>query len=211
MRHQPADGAIANLLHRLGDHVVVAPAEAGDEREVLRLRQLLRRDDLAHARGVGRARLLAEDVLVGVHRRGEVLWAEAGRRRQQHDVDAAVDHLVVRVEPDERVAHVELHLRPELGAALQPRRRLSHDRLVDVGDRGQLVVGIRGEGLPGGAAAAPAAADQADLDGVGHRLARDDAGETGDEHAGGRPGLLEKVAPFYLLRIVFNRHDVLTA
>ena len=166
------------------DHVVVAPAEARDQREVLRLRQLLRGDDLAHPRRVRRARLLAEDVLVGVDRRRQVLRPEARRGRQQHHVDAAVDHLVVGIEAEEGV--VDLHAAPEFRAAPQAGRGALDDRFVDVGDGRQLVVRVRAQRLPGRAAAAPAGAHQTNLDGVRDRLGGDDARKAG-HHAHRRP------------------------
>ena len=48
----------------------------------------------------------------------------------------------------------------------------------------------------------PPAAHQADLDGVGDRLAGDDAGKAGRNHTGDRPGLLEEVAALNLVRVV---------
>ena len=141
-------------------------------------------------------------MLVGVHRRRQVLRPEARGRRQQHDVDAAVDHLVVGIEPEEGV--VDLHARPELRAALQPGRRLLDDGLVDVGDGRQFVVGVGDQRLPGRAAAPAAGAHEADLDGIGDRLAGDDAGKAGRDHTGDRPGLLEEVAAFNLVRFVFG-------
>ena len=81
-----------------------------------------------------------------------------------------------------------------------PRRRLFDDLVVDIRDGGQFIVGIGGQRLAGRTAAAAAGTDQADLDGVRDRLAGDDAGETGRDDTGDRPGLLEEVAPLNLVR-----------
>ena len=101
-----------------------------------------------------------------------------GRRGQQHDVDAAVDHLVVGIEPEEGV--VDLHAVPEPRAALQPRRRPFDDLASSMSATAvSSLLGSAVSACAGRAAAAAAGADQADLDGVGDRLAGDDAGETG--------------------------------
>ena len=201
--------AFLHLIDRLLDHVVVAPAESGNEPEVLRLRQLLGGHDLAHARRVGRARLLAEDVLVGVHRRRQVLRPEARGRGQQDDVHAAVDHLVVGIEPEERV--VDLHARAQLLAAPQPRRRSFDDGFFDVGDGRQLVVGVRGQRLGGRSGPPAAAADDANLDGVRDGLGGDDSREAHGHRTGHRPGPLDEVAPFNLVGVVLRcfGHNVL--
>ena len=197
MRNEPADGALFDLIERLLDHVVVTPAEPGHERQVLRLCELLRGHHFAHARGIRRAGLLAEDVLVRVHRGRQVLWPETWRRRQHDHVHAAIDHFLVRIQPEVRV--VDLHPRPELLAARQPFRRAFDDGLLDVGDGRQLVVGVRRQRLGGRSGAPASAADDANLDGVRDRLGGDDSRKTRRNRTGHRPAFLDEVAAFNLV------------
>ena len=98
-----------DLPHRLPNVRVVPPAQAGDDGEILLLRLAARLHDALDAGRVDGDRLLDEAVLALVDGVREVLRPEMGRRRQQHDVDAAVDHLLVAVEADEHVVVGHLH------------------------------------------------------------------------------------------------------
>ncbi len=207
VRHEPAERAAVHLLHRGRDHVVVAPAEPGDERLALGLLGLVRLDHRADARAVGRRRLLAEDVLVGIDRRLEVRRTEPRRRGEQHDVDVAVDDLLERIEAVDLV--VDLDLAAELLAAGEARHGLAHDGLIDVADGRQDGVLVGAERLCGGPAATAARTDETDLEGIGDRLTRDDARESGGNDAGDGSGLLQEVAALRLAGHVLRcvRHD----
>ena len=166
-RDDVADRAVVDALHRLALAVVVAPAEAGDDRQVLLLRLAARLQDRADAGGVDGDRLLAEDVLAGLDGRLEVQRPEVRRRGQEHHVDAAGDHLLVGVEADEAAVgrDVDLGRRSSasfwsvLEAVLEP-------VLEGVAHRDELDVRVGVQGLRGRAGAAAAAADEADAQGV---------------------------------------------
>src|SRR5262249_31422145 len=80
---------------------LVAALRAGGDAEILLLRFLVRGQYLADAGAVHGDWLLGEDVLALLDRVLNVLRPEAGGRRQQDDVDAAVDDLLIGVEADE--------------------------------------------------------------------------------------------------------------
>src|SRR4051812_31880818 len=101
-----------------------------------------------------------------------MLRPESGRGREQDHIDAAVDDLVVGVEAEERL--VDLDAGAEFLAALQPRRRALDNRLVYIGDGGQLSVRVGTERLSRGPAAAAARAHEPDLERVGDGLAGND-------------------------------------
>lgn len=53
------------------------------------------------ARRVDGDRLFGEHVLAAIDGRLQMQWSKVRRRGKQHEVDIRVDHLLVRVEPDE--------------------------------------------------------------------------------------------------------------
>ena len=112
-----ADRAVLNPLDRFADAQVVAPAEAGDDGQVLLLGLFARLQHAAHARRIDGDRLLAEDVLAGVDRGLQVQRAEVGRRAEQHDVDVAFHDLLVAVEAGERRVVGDAELLAELPRA----------------------------------------------------------------------------------------------
>ena len=71
---------------------------AGDDAEVLLARLLVGREHRADAGGIGRYRLLREDVFPGSHCRLEVNGTESGRRRQDNHVDVRGENFLVGVE-----------------------------------------------------------------------------------------------------------------
>ena len=73
-----ADGAVVDALHRLALGVLVAAAQAGDDRQVLLLGLAARVQDRADAGRVDGDRLLAEDVLAGLDGRLEVHGRKCG-------------------------------------------------------------------------------------------------------------------------------------
>ncbi len=105
-----ADRAVVDPLHRLADAQVVAPAEPGDEAEVLLLGLFGGGHRHLHRRHVDAVRLFAEDVLAGVDGRLQVDGVEVRRGGDQHHVDAALDQLLVGVEADEAMIVVDGHL-----------------------------------------------------------------------------------------------------
>src|SRR5690606_31777 len=54
----------------------------------------------ADARRVDSDRLLAEDMLIGIHRGLKVQWPEHRGCGQQDDVHPGIDHLLVSIKPD---------------------------------------------------------------------------------------------------------------
>ena len=84
--------AVVNALDRFLEPVVVAQAEARDDRQVFRLRLFADFQHAAHAGGIDGDRLLGEDVLARGDRGLQMQRAELRRRAEQHDV-AAVDDL----------------------------------------------------------------------------------------------------------------------
>ena len=160
----------------------VPPAETGHELGALLLRLLRRRDHAAKTGHVGRHRLLAEDVLAGVHRLLEMIGAESGGRREDDDVDAAVEDVVDRVEADELPAGIDHD--PVLVLLLESVEAPAKPIGVHVAHRPEEDAGIGADRLarrPGAAAAAP---DQPDLESLtrgrrapdGHREPRHRAG-----------------------------------
>ena len=92
-----ADLAVEHLLHRLAARLVVPPAEAVDERQVLGLGVLAGLNELAQARPVHGHRLLDEAVDPLLDRVGQVDRPEVGRGGQEHQIHL-IDDLLVGVE-----------------------------------------------------------------------------------------------------------------
>ena len=173
-----ADGAVVDLLDRLDVPLLVAALGAGDDGDVLLLGLVHQPVALAGAGRVDAHRLLAEDVLAGLHRRIQVVRAEPRRGGEDDQVHVGGEQLLVGVQPDERAVRGQLHLLDEpavvlallvgerlhrvLGPVLEcvrdgddlELRRLAVDLLLGVED------------VLDGPHAATAAADEADLDGV---------------------------------------------
>jgi hypothetical protein len=140
---------------------LVAVAESRNEIDVLFAGALGGLNHGAHAGAIDRHRLFAKDVLAGLNCCLQMHRPKAGGRGQEDDIDA-IDDILVRVETGrtpigrdidflgEFVAQIAL----DCGEALFDlvRKRIGH------GD--ELDIGIRGQGVLGGGGAAPAAADQ---------------------------------------------------
>ena len=110
-------------------------------------------------------RLLAENVLAGVDGGLQERGMEVRRAGDQHDVDVAVDHLLVGVEADEAMGVVDRPAAPGyffLSSSQAALELLGED--VGHGHQPDVLAGVHGIG--GRAAATPAAADQPDLDHV---------------------------------------------
>ena len=93
-----ADRAVVDALDRREVFGLVAPLRAGDDAELLLRRRFVGGEHRADAGRIDRHRLLGEDVLAGGDRGGEMHRAEAGRRRQDHEVDVRREHFLVGVE-----------------------------------------------------------------------------------------------------------------
>ena len=152
----PADG--------LAEAVVVAQAEARDDRQALRLRQLAALQHRADARGIDGDRLLGEDVLAGLDRGPEMQRPEVRRRAEQHHVDTAVDELLVGVEADEAVVGRRRRpCEPTFSSCLRMCQALLASRSSKASAMAtSLTFGVGGERLGGRAGAPVAAADQPD-------------------------------------------------
>jgi hypothetical protein len=156
---------------------------------------------LADARPVDGHRLLGEDVLARRHRRLEVHRPEARRRRQDDVVDArGVYHLLVGVQPTEGAA-LEVDLVAQvlddpvfLGEVGQPAAEVVGLGLEEVADGDDLDALGGLQDVLGGAGAPAAAADQADLDGVGALGVDAPRGQQGAGRGGG-PGRGQELAP----------------
>src|ERR1019366_6236299 len=105
----------------------------------------------------------------------EVDGAKARRRGQEHDIYAAVDDLLVGVQPNKASLGRDFDLiRVILLQALQTPLELILERIAHCREDDVLV---GGEGLAGGAGAAPPATDQADTQGVGVFLGKEWSGQ----------------------------------
>src|SRR6185295_1128395 len=154
-----ADLAVMDALDRLHERRLVPVLRAGDNRQLLFLGLLAELEDLADADRVDGAGLLDEAVLALLDRVREVDRAESGGRREEDEVHAAVDDLLIGVPTGEHVVRADF-VAVEL--AQGPLRAL--DAVGEhVAERGELDVGGGGEAVLGGAGAAAAAADEADL------------------------------------------------
>jgi hypothetical protein len=107
-------------------------------------------------------------VLALLDRVREVRGAEVRRRREDHDVDAAVDDLLVGVEAEEALVRLHADAVALLGQGLdQPREAPVHPVREDVAHRGQVHVAVgREQRVRRRAGPAPAAADEPDPDRV---------------------------------------------
>ena len=152
------------------------------------------RDDRLVAGRIHGHRLFGEHVLAGGNRGLQVGRPESGRRREDHVVDVAGDHLLVRVPPGELLFLGHCDLVPELRQVLEALGETVREQVAD-GHEPDARSG--GEHVVDGARAAPAASDHADadlvassgegsgdVDGRGERAAND-----------GRRGGAQEIAP----------------
>src|SRR5262249_45284921 len=108
------DVAGLNALHAFEIAVLVAALGAGANADPFSQRIFIGGQDLADAGAVHADRLLGEDVFAGGHRGLNVHRPEAGRRRQDDVVGAAVDHLLMAVEADEAAVFGQVDLVAQL-------------------------------------------------------------------------------------------------
>src|ERR1035441_5786817 len=114
-------------------------------------------------------------MLARVNRRLEVHGAKARRRGQERDIHAAVDDLLVGVQPNKALLGRDFDLiRVILLQALQTPLELILER-VAYGREDDVLVG--GEGLAGGAGATAPATDQADAQSIGVFLGKEWSGQ----------------------------------
>ena len=97
--HQLADRAVLHLLEGVLDHVVVAPAEAGDQRSGSSARAFSVVSSTERTPGASVAIGFSQNTcLLASMQAARCMRAEARRRGQQHHVHAAVDHLLEGVQ-----------------------------------------------------------------------------------------------------------------
>ncbi len=176
IRDDVADRARFQLVERGDDVVAIAPAKTGHQREVLLLGKLGRLQHVTHAERIHGDGLFAEYMLACFNAGAQMPRPETRRRGQDHHVHAAIDHLLIGIEPEKNILRLHLHL----GAAgfHQLIQAFIDALLRDVGHRGQLgeIVGLHG--LRRGSSAPATAAHQADLNRVGRRLRADQRGKS---------------------------------
>ncbi len=139
------------------------PLQADADFQVLGLGMLIGGQHAADARPVDAQRLLGEDVFARLDGRLEMNRAEAGRRRQDDQVDVRRQELFVRVEAGELMVGLDgdpLRLRAEF--VLEVMQAALQLVLEGVGHRHELHVPLRRQGLMGRSGTASAAADQTD-------------------------------------------------
>ncbi len=93
-----ADGAIVHFFESGDDGIVIAPAEARDERKIFGVCFFGCGKNGAHTWSVGSNRLFAEYMFVGCNASFEMDWTETGGRGEDDDVDAGVDYFLIGVE-----------------------------------------------------------------------------------------------------------------
>ena len=195
-RQDVADGAVVDPLDRFDILRLMMALQADADLEVLLLRLGGGGDHAVDADRVGRHRLLHEHMLAGPDGGLEMDRPEARRRGEQHDVDPSVERLLIGVEADEPAVfrHIDL-----VGMALrQLPVALGEPIGKRVGHRDELDRPGCGQRLLAGPGAAPAAADQGDLDQVvpGGMSRSGQAQRTGECAAGGQNGRrFQKFAP----------------
>src|SRR5665213_1980939 len=159
--------------------------------EVLFLGFLDGGQEFANALGIGRHRLFRKDVLALLDGVLEMNRPKSRRRRDDDQVGAGVDRLLIGVEADKLMIVLDIDLVAVL--ALERVVRTLEAIFKRVGHRDQFDRPLRGaQRLPGGAASATAAADERDLDRLiagGMSRPRDKAIGGGYRGGGGRRGL----------------------
>ena len=96
-----ADRAVVELLDGFDVPRVVVPLQADADHQVLLLGFFVGGQDAAHAGASTATGFSMKMCLPAFTAASKCMRAEAGRRGEDHEVDAAVDHLLVGVEADE--------------------------------------------------------------------------------------------------------------
>ncbi len=161
--HHVADSAVVNALHGFDIARLEAALQAGDDAELLFLRQiagLLHELEPARVDAVG---LLHKHMLAGLKGRHGMEGMKLGCVGNQHHV-RRLDHMLVSVETGKAMGIVHNHLR---AFGVLQRFTLVVDAVAEhVAHSHQPRAGVGSERLKGGAAVAVAAADHADLDDI---------------------------------------------
>ncbi len=183
-----ADGPVVNPLDRLAFGRFIAIAQSRHEREALLLGFFARLQNAAHARSIDGDRLLDEGVLARGDDRLQVLGPKVRRRGENHDVDAAVDHLLVGVEADEAVVVGDGDPLAKLHAQVVQARLHPIGKRIAQGREFEVRVGPQRVG--GGATPASTAADETHLQHIaaGGVRAATDRQSSGQRSAHGRGG-----------------------
>src|SRR5262249_20819869 len=165
-RDEVAQNAVADPLETLDIAGLVAALGAGDDRQALLPGFLVGCEHPADAGPVDCDRFLGEELLAGLDDRLDVQGPEAGWGRQRHEV-AAVDHLLVGIEPDEAAVIGDVELLLTMRIVPDTLAAVLEVVFEDVAHGVERDVGAGARGLAdvlGRAGAAPTAADQPDLD-----------------------------------------------
>ena len=166
-RDDLADRAVVNPPQGFQVRSLMVALQADTNLQLLFLGDLVGLQHLPDTGGIDGHRLFHEDVLAGLHGVFEMDRTEAGRRGEDDQIDAAVDHLLVGVKPGEDLLGHDLHA---VALFLQSPLDAVHDIagvvFERIADGGQLDVAVGGKCLHGGSRSAPAAADESHLDRV---------------------------------------------
>ena len=100
-----------DLIERRDNVVAISPAEAGDQRDIFLLGELRGFEHIAHAERVDGDRLFAKHMLAGFDAGAQMHGSKTRRRGENHNVDAAVDQLLIGVQSEKQVLRFDLHLR----------------------------------------------------------------------------------------------------
>ncbi len=160
-----ADLAVPDALHHLEIAPLVTPLRPGDDGQAFLSGQVGGRDHRANPDGIDRHGLFHEDVFPGLDGGFEMQRSESGwcGRDDEVDVGACADLQVV-VEPGESA--VDRYLDAVGKVLLQPVERALDPIRDEITEGDHLDTGSRLEAVERRAGAAPAAADDANLDGV---------------------------------------------
>lgn len=116
----------------------------------------------------------------------ELHGAEARRRAEEDHIDAALDHFLIGIEPDElAVADVDFGGRLVAQGTGNVAQLVLDDLGIEIRDRVEFAIVIRQTGLTGGATSTAAHADEADLElfvVLGHEV------DVGEQDLGGGGG-----------------------
>ena len=181
------DRAVLEPSDGFSHEIVIAPAEAGDDRQVLLPGERAGVDDGADAGAVGGDGLFDEAMLAGLDGGLEVQRAEAGRGGEQDDVNA-LDDLLVGVEPGKAVVVGDVEARAPLAAQVGAAGFEVVGEHVAEGDEPHVLAGVHR--VDRRARAPAAAAHEADFDRVGTgrvRAGARDAGRQGRAQQRRRP------------------------
>ena len=188
-----ADGAVGNTFEKFTPRIVVAPAEPGHDGQTLFLGQLSTLHHRPQAGGVGGHGFFQEDVFVGFHGGLEMERTKSGWGGEDHDIHAAIEHLLIGVKSDKLPLVIDIDFTLTTFADIS--QRTVQPIAEYLAHRPELHVAVGRERLRRGTGAAAAATDKADFQFAAVRLAEGDGGK-GNRARGHRSGAagLDKLA-----------------